>query len=74
MATIRMTHWTVWVITFLAIGLGLLIAWGVVQFVSCERGEPTPAPWPTILERDNETTSLDLESDQAPDSTKPRTD
>ncbi len=58
-------------ITLGAITLGLLIAWGVVRFFPCETREPTPAPWPTILERDDheiEAMAVDLAGDQASDS------
>lgn len=55
----QMTNRKLWLFISLSLLLGLLIAWGGVRLAPCElqdtriRGEPTPAPWPTILEQDN---------------------
>lgn len=70
-----MTNRKLWTITSLSLTLGLLIAWGVVRLLPCETrvyGEPTPAPWPTILEQDDnddetKAVAVDMASDQTPD-------
>ena len=71
----QVSNQKLWLITSLSLLLGLLIAWGVVRFLPCETqymriyGEPTPAPWPTILEQDNDNEpkamAVDMASDQA---------
>jgi len=69
---VRMSNQKLWLVISLSVILGLVIAWGVVRFAPCEvRGEPTPAPWPTILEQDPEhetkAVAVDMASDQTSD-------
>lgn len=75
---IVMSNRKLWAITLGSLTLGLLIAWGVVRLLSCEQahGEPTPAPWPTILEQDNanQAMAVDMAGNKTPDATAEGTD